>query len=106
MKLKVAATGCGEVLAEAEALQYAFYDLDGKTRRRVARPVGRILAEATVISSAEPVANPAHSPLPREMVKWRPSGRPPAIATLRPSGPGWLRRPFGKSAPLNRKLAQ
>jgi len=26
----------GELLAEAEALQYAFYDLDGKTRRAVA----------------------------------------------------------------------
>jgi hypothetical protein len=25
--------GSGKLLAEAEALQYAFYDLDGKTRR-------------------------------------------------------------------------
>jgi len=28
--------GSGELLAEAEALQYAFYDMDGKTRRAVA----------------------------------------------------------------------
>jgi hypothetical protein len=28
--------GSGELLAEAQALQYAFYDLDGKTRRAVA----------------------------------------------------------------------
>ena len=28
--------GSGELLAEAEALQIAFYDLDGKTRRAIA----------------------------------------------------------------------
>ncbi len=28
--------GSGEILAEAQALQYAFYDLDAKTRRAVA----------------------------------------------------------------------
>jgi len=27
---------CGELLAEAQALQHAFYDLDGKTRRAIA----------------------------------------------------------------------
>ncbi|MGO9108281.1 MAG: hypothetical protein ACLP9L_03530 [Thermoguttaceae bacterium] len=29
-------TGSGELLAEAQALQDAFYDLDGKTRRAIA----------------------------------------------------------------------
>ena len=28
--------GSGELLVEAQALQYAFYDLDGKTRRAIA----------------------------------------------------------------------
>ena len=28
--------GSGELMAEAQALQYAFYDLDGKTRRAIA----------------------------------------------------------------------
>ena len=28
--------GSGELLAEAKALQYAFYDLDGKTKRAIA----------------------------------------------------------------------
>ncbi|MGO9109586.1 MAG: hypothetical protein ACLP9L_10155 [Thermoguttaceae bacterium] len=46
----VADVGSGELLAEAQALQIAFYDLDGKTRRAI---VLDDMAIAAILTTAE-----------------------------------------------------